>query len=116
MANVTATEACFFSKYDVLLDNEASLNVFSNRDLVKNLRKSTRSITMHGVESNSSGVNIEMEGEFNEIGTVFVSEKASANILSFARSAKIHCDPQRTDRASLIIVLVSREPHIPKGR
>ena len=84
MANVTATETCLFSKYDVLLDNEASLNVFSNRDLVKNLRKSTRSITMHGVESNSSGVNIEMEGEFNEIGTVFVSEKASANILSFA--------------------------------
>ena len=39
---------------------------------------------MKGVEATSEGVNIELEGDFNEIGTVFVSEKASANILSFA--------------------------------
>ena len=84
IANVTATETCFFSKYDVLLDNEASLNVFRNRDLVRNIRRSARSITMHGVENGSNGVSIELEGEFNELGTVFVSEEASANILSFA--------------------------------
>ena len=84
IANVTATESCFFSKYDVLLDNEASLNVFRNSDLVKNLRVSARTVTMHGVENNSNGVKVDLEGEFNEIGTVFVSEKASANILSFA--------------------------------
>ena len=84
LAYVTSTESCFFSKYDVLLDNEASLNVFRNRDLVKNLRVSARTVVMHGVEDNSNGVKVDMEGEFNEIGTVFVSEKASANILSFA--------------------------------
>ena len=84
IANVTATETCFFSKYDVLLDYEASLNVFRSRDLNKNIRRSGRTITMHGVANRAKGVNIELEGEFNELGTVFVSEEASANILSFA--------------------------------
>lgn len=71
---MTSTEACFSSKYDVLLYNEASLNVFRNQDLVKNLRVSACTITTHGVEENSDGVKVNMEGEFNEIGTVFVSE------------------------------------------
>lgn len=39
---------------------------------------------MMGVEATSDGVNIELEGEFKEIRIVVVSEKASANILSFA--------------------------------
>ena len=68
----------------MLLDNEASLNVFKNRDLIKNIRRSGRTITMHGVANGAKGVNIELEGEFNELGTLFVSDEASANVLSFA--------------------------------
>ena len=39
---------------------------------------------MHGVANGAKGVNIELEGEFNELGTLFVSDEASANVLSFA--------------------------------
>ena len=67
IANVPATETCFFSKYDVLLGNEASLNVFRNRDLIRNIRRSTQTITMHGVANGARGVNLELEGEFNEL-------------------------------------------------
>ena len=84
MANVTGSHACFFTRFEVLLDNEASLNVFENRELLKNVRRSTLPIVLRGVESNSKGVTVELEGDFNEIGTVFMSEKATANILSFA--------------------------------
>ena len=83
-AHVTTTELCCFSKYDVLLDNEASLNVFSNRDLLTNIRKSSKNIVMKGVDASGDGVKIDTEGDFNEIGAVFVSENSSANIPSFA--------------------------------
>ena len=83
-AHITTTQAVFFSKYDVLLNNEASLNVFSNSELLKNVRSSKKRIVMKGVESGVKGVTINLEGDFNELGSVFVSNKASANILSFA--------------------------------
>lgn len=36
---------CLLSKYDVPLDNEASLNIFSNRNLLRNVRKSSKSVS-----------------------------------------------------------------------
>jgi hypothetical protein len=39
---------------------------------------------MTGVQHGSKGVSISEEGEFLDIGTVFYSKDAAANILSFA--------------------------------
>ena len=72
-----------FSKFDVLLDNEASLNIFSNKELLTGIRKSERQIKVSGIEA-GGGVSVDREGDFGEFGTVFYSEEASANILSFA--------------------------------
>lgn len=72
-----------FSQYDVLLDNEASLNIFKNKDLLKGIRKAERAIKVSGIEA-GGGVTVDCEGEFREFGTVFYSGDASANILSFA--------------------------------
>ena len=84
-----------FSQYDVLLDNEASLNIFSNKDLLTNVRQAKRSITVSGIRS-GGGVDVDREGEFGEFGTVFYSGDASANVLSFASQveagAKIRYD------------------------
>ena len=73
-----------FTKYEVLLDNEASLSVFSNTDLLTNIRASRRSITMKGVQSDAAGVKIRQEGDFGDVGVVYVSDRSNANILSFA--------------------------------
>ena len=83
VALIATREKCMFSQYDVLLDNEASLNIFKNKDLLKGIRKAERSIKVSGIEA-GGGVTVDREGEFGEFGTVFYSGDASANILSFA--------------------------------
>ena len=83
MALVASEEKCCFTRYDVLLDNEASLNIFSNSSLLTDIRKETRSVKVSRIHLGSE-VNVDREGEFGELGTVFYSESAAANILSFA--------------------------------
>ena len=48
---MTASEVCLFSQYDDLLDNEASLNIFSNKDLLTGIRRAERTIKVSGVQS-----------------------------------------------------------------
>ena len=38
IALVTAVERCCFTQYDVLLENEASLNIFKNAELLTDVR------------------------------------------------------------------------------
>ena len=83
VALVASCEKVMFTKYDVLLDNEASLNIFNNKDLLTGLRKAERSIRVSGIQT-GGGVTVDREGDFGEFGTVFYSGDASANVLSFA--------------------------------
>ena len=82
IALVASSERCMFTQYDVLLDNEASLNIFSNKNLLTRIRKSEQSIKVGGIQA-GGGVTVDSEGEFGEFGTVFYSGDASANVLSF---------------------------------
>ena len=77
-------EKAYYTKFDILLDNEASLNIFGNKELLKNVIRSKRQITMTGVEANTTGVIVNLEGTFSDVGQVYYSDKANANILSFA--------------------------------
>ena len=83
VALITTVESCLFSRYDMLLDNEASLNNFSNGDLLTCLRKSDRTIYVGGIQL-GEGVAVDEEGDFGELGRVFYSAAASPNVLSFA--------------------------------
>ena len=83
LALVSSVEKCCFSRFDVLLDNEASLNIFNNADLLTGMRKAEKSIKVSGIQL-GAGVTVDREGDFGELGTVFYSASASANILSFA--------------------------------
>ena len=83
VALITSSEVCLFSRYDVLLGNEASLNIFSYKDLLTDIRQSDRSIKVSGIQS-GGGVDVNREGEFAEFGAVFYSGDASANVLSSA--------------------------------
>lgn len=80
---ITTAQVCLFTRYDVLLDNEASLNIFSNSELLTGLRKTDKTINVGGIQL-GEGVEVNEEGDFGELGRVFFSEAASANILSFA--------------------------------
>ena len=81
---VTTSETVLFSINDVLLDSQASVNVFCNPLLLKNVRKSDRQVLLNGVQSGAAGVTITQEGDFNDVGKVYFSAEATANILSYA--------------------------------
>jgi hypothetical protein len=85
-------ERALFATDEVLIDSQASVNIFHNRLLLRNIRRSQRSIVLNGVKTGASGVAIDQEGDFNELGPVFYSEEASANILSLAQLVDSGCD------------------------
>ena len=84
LAFITTDETILFSRHHVLLDNQASVNIFNNADLLTNIKRSENRIVLNGVQADAQGVSVDMEGTFNEVGQVYYSEKATANILSFA--------------------------------
>jgi Zinc knuckle len=84
IALVSNCEQVFFSEYDVLLDSEASLNIFRTKKLLDGVRDAKRKVLLGGIQRGASGVRVTEEGEFKDIGTVYYNESASANILSFA--------------------------------
>ena len=83
VALVIAVERYCFTQYDVLLDNEASLDIIKNAELLTDVRKIERSINVSGIQQ-GGGVSVDHEVEFGEFGTVYYSGSASANNLSFA--------------------------------
>ena len=50
MAYVTKLETILFARNHVLLDNQASVNVFSNADLLTNITGSEHGIILNGVD------------------------------------------------------------------
>ena len=95
-AFVTTDEVALFTRSHVLLDNQASVNVFCNAQLLTSIRKSQRRIILNGVQLEAKGVKVDLEGDFGDIGPVYFSHGATANILSFAamvdRGADIRYD------------------------
>jgi hypothetical protein len=81
---VTNAHNVFFSKYDVLFDNEASINIFSNRNLLTGVRAAEKKVMVGGIQRGASGVKVTEQGEFRDVGTVYVNDSATAAILSFA--------------------------------
>ena len=84
VAYVTSCELVLFSRDDVLLDSQASVNVFCNPLLLRNVRKSDRQVVLNGVQSKAEGVKIALEGDFGDVGKVYYSDESTANILSCA--------------------------------
>ena len=83
-AFVSSAEVVLFAKSHILLDNQASVNVFCNKNLLTDIRRSEHGILLKGVQANAEAVRVDMEGDFGEVGPVYYSQRATANILSFA--------------------------------
>jgi hypothetical protein len=80
-----SSETVLFTAGEVLIDSQASVNVFNSKHLLRNIRKCRSPIVLNGVQSGAPGVAIDMEGDFNELGPVFYSEGSSAKILSLGQ-------------------------------
>ena len=100
-AYVTSSETVLFSPSHVLLDNQASVNIFKNPHLLTNIRVADNGILLNGVQQSAAGVRVDQIGDFNEVGPVYFSKEASANILSFAAmedaGSKIRYDHSRAE-------------------
>ena len=83
-ALISIQESCLFSKNELLLDNQASLNIFGNKDLLTNIRTAEKPISLSGIQAGAKAVKVNKIGDFHDFGAVYYSEGAAANILSFA--------------------------------
>ena len=81
VALVTTAETCLFSRYDILLDNEASLNNFNDADLLTGLRKSEKQINVGDIQVGGE-VAVTQEGDFGELGRVSVGEHSIIRLTS----------------------------------
>ena len=73
-----------FSRDDALLDSQASVNVFCNRELLVNVRQSETKAVLNRVQAKAAGVAIDQEGDFLDVRNCYFSKEATANILSYA--------------------------------
>jgi len=86
-ANVVFTslnEKVYFSSkigpYDVLADNQATVSIFGQKELLKNIRKTDKLITIQGI---GGKVSTDLVGDFDFFGEVYYSPLATANVLCF---------------------------------
>jgi hypothetical protein len=84
LALVTSAEHALFSKHEVLLDNEASISVFQNKELLTGVRRAEKNVQLGGIQRGAAGVRVTEEGIYRDVGIVYYSDLASAKILSFA--------------------------------
>ena len=73
-----------FTREDVPLDSQASVNVFCNADLIRNIGVAEKDITLQGVDAGAKEIHISEEGDSRSLGKACYSEKTAANILSYA--------------------------------
>ena len=86
-AFVTTNEVVLFTRSHVLLDIQASVSIFCNASLLTDIRKSQQSILLNEIQREAESVRVDQEGDFGEIGPIYYSPGATANILSFAAMA-----------------------------
>jgi hypothetical protein len=74
LALVTSEEKVFFTQHDILLDNEASINKFQNRDHLTGVRESDKTVLLGGIQRGAAEVRVTKEGDFRDIGKVYYEE------------------------------------------
>ena len=58
--------------------------MFCNANLLTDIRRPEHGILLNGVQADAEAVRVDLEGDFGEVGPVYYSKRATANILSFA--------------------------------
>jgi hypothetical protein len=73
--------------FDVLLDNQASVNLFRDDRLLADVRESDSAVRINGI---GGSLRVTQVGDVRHFGKVFHHPEATANVLSFASIAKMY--------------------------
>jgi Zinc knuckle len=82
---ITKEETVLLSINDVVFDNGSTVHLIKNAKLLTDIETSSRPIVVNGVQADAHGVRVNEEGILGDIGKVYYSENASANILSMSK-------------------------------
>ena len=69
-----------FHPNDILCDNQASVSIFLNKDLVSNIRNADKEILVRGV---GEVLSVKLEADVKRFGKVYFHPESLANILCF---------------------------------
>lgn len=93
---ITRDETVLLSINEVVFDNGSTVHLIKNDKLLTKIGIAGKPIIVNGVQASAGGVRVNMQGILGEIGRVYYSKEASANILSMATlvdaGAKIEYD------------------------
>jgi len=70
----------------ILCDNESTMDVFNNKNMLVNISKTKHPIRLKGIDANS--IEVEEEGELVGYGKVYYHPQVTANVLSFFNITK----------------------------
>jgi hypothetical protein len=70
----------------ILCDNESTVDIVKNRDMIINIRQSDSPIELSGI--GGKRIKIGLEGDLPGYGTVYNSSQVIANVLSFHNTSK----------------------------
>ena len=88
MKIVAAHRKGLLHKNDILCDNESSISIFHNKDLITNIRTVSENIYSIIVFGIGGSLTVDMMGDLPGFGPVYFHPKAVANILCFYDLAK----------------------------
>ena len=96
---LTAEETVLLSIDEVVFDNASTIHLIKHAKLLTEISSTDRPIVVNGVQANAAGVRVDMVGILGDIGEVYYSRNASANILSMSglvdSGAKVIYDQKR---------------------
>jgi hypothetical protein len=102
--NVTLTKKHSMIDQDwILLDSESTVNMFSNRKFLRNIRLCDRERGLR-VHSNGGHQDTHLVGDLPGFGTVWYNKHSLANILSLAAVRKIYKVTMNTDEEAAMVV------------
>ena len=81
---ITKEETVYLTIDEVVFDTGSTIHLIKNAKLLTQITETDNTIVVNGVQANATGVRINMQGQFGDIGTVYFSKNGSANILSMA--------------------------------
>ena len=87
----------------ILLDSESTVNIFSNRKFLRNIRQSDKERGLR-VHSNGGHQDTHLVGDLPGFGTVWYNKHSLANILSLAAVRKRYKVTMNTDEEAAMVV------------
>jgi hypothetical protein len=75
----------------ILLDNQASISIFHNVDLLTNVRSAPQLCHVNGISATGNPILATEIGDYHGFTDIYACTDAAANILSFSQT-KLYCD------------------------